>query len=74
MFRCKFKVEEVTRFENSRRLKLVATNKVDGDNKDWSKWTPSGHLEISVTNVDAFPRIDSLSVGDCYWIDINPVI
>jgi hypothetical protein len=38
-------------------------------NKSWSKWTPSGHISLSVTNPDA---IDKFEKGKVYTIDIYP--
>lgn len=26
-------------------------------NKQWSKWTPSGHLELNITNPDAMGKV-----------------
>jgi S-adenosylmethionine hydrolase len=40
------------------------------ENESWSKYTPSGKLEMSITNPDA---IDQFSVGQAYWLDISPV-
>lgn len=73
MFRCKFKVVEVAKYESGRKLKLTATSDNSGDNEDWSKYTPSGTFEIFVTNEVAFPRIDSLKAGELFYIDLNLV-
>ena len=73
MLRCKFRVESITREGSGRRLRLSASNQKDGDNKDWSQWTPSGSFEIYVSNQSAFPQIDAMNPGDHFWIDVAPV-
>lgn len=42
----------------------------EGTNKSWSKWTPSGHLSITITNPDA---IDQFEIGKAYYLDFAPV-
>ena len=39
------------------------------DNEPWSKYTPSGHLEMHVTNPDAFGAFEP---GQLVWLDISP--
>lgn len=73
MLRCKFQVFEVAKQSGGRRLKLSACTTTDGDNKDWSKYTPSGNFEIFVTNEAAYERIDALKAGDLFFIDLTPV-
>lgn len=29
----------------------------DEANKEWSKWTPSGELRLTITNPDVFPQL-----------------
>jgi hypothetical protein len=41
------------------------------DNESWSKYTPSGKLEMTVTNPGA---IDQFAVGQAYYLDFTPVI
>lgn len=40
------------------------------DNESWSRATPSGKIELAVTNPAA---IDQFSVGSAYYIDFTPV-
>lgn len=42
----------------------------DDDNKQWSKWTPSGELKMAVTNPAAISQFD---VGKAYYLDFTPV-
>lgn len=39
------------------------------DNKSWSKWTPQGKLEMTVTNPDAVAQFE---VGASYYLDFTP--
>ncbi len=71
--RCKFRLDQIIREGVGRKLRLNAANQLDGDNKDWSQYTPSGSLEIYVTNPAAFPKIDAMNPGDHFWIDIKPI-
>jgi len=40
------------------------------DNKDWSKWTPSGNLQMSITNPGAF---EWFQAGVEYYLDFTAV-
>lgn len=40
------------------------------ENVFWSKWTPSGMLQMTITNPDLF---DSFVAGKDYYLDISPV-
>lgn len=72
--RCKFMVVEVVKQQDARVLRLAATNAKDGDNDDWSQWTPSGHFEIQVTSPGMFAQIDRANPGDFYYLDLIPII
>ena len=54
----------------SERVVLLASTTTDGDNKDWSKWTPSGNLTFQITNPDAQGKIQP---GAVYFVTIEPV-
>lgn len=42
----------------------------DGDsNKQWSKWTPSGELRLSITNPTIFPELVN---GKVFFVDFTP--
>lgn len=73
MFRCKFQVADISKDEgyDNRVLRLQACVNDDGDNQDWSKWTPSGSFEMTVTNEAAFEKIDALKPGDIFYIDLT---
>jgi len=40
----------------------------DGENKDWSKWTPSGELRLTITNPDAY---EQFKLGKAYFVDFT---
>lgn len=39
-------------------------------NDSWSKYTPSGKIEMNITNPSA---IDAFDIGKAYYIDFTPV-
>lgn len=41
----------------------------DDANKDWSKWTPSGKITMSITNPNAIAQFE---LGDEYFVDFTP--
>lgn len=52
------------------RLKPVyGTYGDDESNKTWSKYTPNGSIEMTITNPDATSQF---SVGDAYFVDFTP--
>lgn len=38
-------------------------------NSQWSKWTPSGELTLTISNPEAY---EQLKLGQAYYVDINP--
>lgn len=38
-------------------------------NKDWSRWTPSGSITMSITNPSA---VEKFEVGKEYFVDFTP--
>lgn len=41
----------------------------DGDNAQWSKWTPSGSVAMAITNPAAHNEFE---VGKSYFLDFSP--
>lgn len=41
-----------------RVVRFTAVQATDDDNREWSKWTPSGYVEMTVTNPAAFERFE----------------
>jgi len=66
--RSKFRCISITETEGTDKPKqyvfVAATN--GEENKSWSKWTPCGRLEITITNPDA----KKFEVGKEYCLDI----
>lgn len=74
---CKFHVNTVKAVRNQGKdgwhSEEIIANAVHGDspeNKEWSKWTPSGQLTLQITNEAAFGR---LLPGDEIMIEITRV-
>ena len=47
-------IEQYAAPADSGSVKLVANNSKEGDNKDWSLYTPSGSITMMITNPPAF--------------------
>ena len=78
--RAKFKCESITLFEASStpneeyinsqvKLRAVHANGSE-ENDNFNKWTPSGSLELSITNPAAK---DFFVPGKFYYLDLTPV-
>lgn len=74
--RCKFRVSSVkhTAGQDGERtneeFEAMAVYAETGENKVWSKATPSGNLKLYITNPEAFDR---LRVGTEFYLDLIPV-
>lgn len=71
--RAKFKVQEVTRFapagtERSGRVVLTAVTSGSDENKTFWKYTPSGRIEMQITNADA---LNVFTEGDEFYVDFT---
>ncbi|WP_342361430.1 hypothetical protein [Terrarubrum flagellatum] len=77
MVRAKFFVEKIEHSDipgtdqyASITMRPVFGTYGDGEvNKTWSKYTPSGHLQITITNPSA---IDAFEMGKAYYLDFTP--
>ena len=59
--------------EHNRPMSKVVLQAVYGrgvENAAWSRATPNGHLDMTITNPDA---IGTFVPGQAYWLDISPV-
>lgn len=66
--RAKFKCESRTEYQGGQvNYKFLAAIQGD-DNKQWSIYTPSGSLEMSITN----PSAQVFIPGEYYYLDIIP--
>lgn len=42
----------------------------DDANKQWSKWTPSGEIRLTITNPDIYPELVN---GKTFFVDFSEV-
>lgn len=76
--RCKFYCSEVAQTKwghgegalDAERVKLSAVYDSTDANKAWSKATPSGQLEVTITNPEAMGQFKP---GKAYFLDVTPV-
>ena len=71
--RARMKVDSVTDYGSHKTVKLspVTTGDQTSPNYSYSKWTPSGSLELVITNPDAYNQFTPQKVFD---IDFNEYI
>lgn len=75
LLRCKLRVVEVTHEMNAdgsvnqERVKLCAVMGKEGDNAEWSRWTPYADFSIGISNPAAFNK---LSKGHEFYVDFTP--
>ncbi len=67
--RAKFKCTSVTAFENGKSAKLNAVYGTSEENKDFTQYTPSGELNINITN--EAPAVDFFEPGKEYYLDFT---
>lgn len=67
--RAKFYVSEYTETTTGNKIVLMPVCRGE-ENKEWSKWTPSGRLEMGVLNETAAKEF---IVGEEYYIDFTHV-
>lgn len=48
----------------------VYSDDPNSENKQWSQWTPSFHLDMTINNPGAWGKV---KVGDEFYIDFVPV-
>lgn len=68
MIRAKFKCSEIIQRENASITYILNPVTVGEENKEWSKWTPSGKLEMVITNPEA-----KFEIGKEYYLDFTEV-
>ncbi len=77
--RAKFYVREVSQFVwsagqrplvDQKTVKMSVVMGPDGDNAEWAKASPSGNLEITITNPAAFNQFE---VGQYVYLTMEPV-
>jgi hypothetical protein len=65
-----YKIEDASRYygEPAKSVRFSAVVSDGEVNKEWSKFTPSGNMEMVITNPDAF---DQFEQGKEYFLDIS---
>ncbi|MEK7178560.1 MAG: hypothetical protein AAB721_02820 [Patescibacteria group bacterium] len=48
---------------------VYASGPDDKANTEWSKWTPSGQLQMTITNPAAY---EQFQLGKAYYVDLTP--
>ena len=73
--RAKFKVTNIKDYDDTCKtisLEAVCAYDENGvrsdENESWSKWTPSGQININITNPDAFNQFEE---GVSYYVDFT---
>lgn len=71
MVRAKFKVVETRRIDyGSGAQEVVKLAPASGaGNESWSKWTPGGSIEMTITNPEA---VAQLELGKHFYVDFSP--
>lgn len=67
--KAKFRCSSVTKYEEQENVILAPVTDDNEDNKKWSKWTPSGQLELTITNEACWGAFEP---GKEYLLDIAP--
>ena len=72
MIRAKFRCTSITQHEGHQPIEVVklcaANGSKESANAQWSKWTPSGTLEIGISNPDAQGKFKP---GQHYFLDFS---
>ena len=68
--RAKFKVDQITQTQTGRTILMspVYSNDEKSENKQFWQWTPSGKIEMAITNPSAFNQFE---LGKEYYIDFS---
>lgn len=66
---CKFTCESVTNYNGSKTAKLRAVSGKEGDNSDFTKFTPNGEISVNITN-DA-PADGVFVPGENYYVTFD---
>lgn len=71
MIRAKMKCTNVNKDEQHEYVALVPVFGTSEENKTWSKYTPSGKLDLTISNTDAMGK---LVPGKEYYVDISEAV
>jgi len=51
------------------QVKVELTPVMDSGNSTWSKWTPGGSIQLTITNPEAY---EQFKPGETYFVDFTP--
>ena len=75
MIRCKMKVVErknqMWYGSEKPTVAVVLTAVTDDANKTWARFTPSGKIELTIDNPEAY---DQLELGKTYFVDFTEAL
>ena len=69
--RAKFKVSQINQFETQKQIIASAIYGHEGENADFTKYTPSGKLEMLVTN--EAPASEYMRPGDEFYLTFEKI-
>jgi len=67
--RAKFFVHSTTSFANDNGMVTLSPVCRGEDNKEWSKWTPAGKIEMTINNPAA---LEQFVPGEEFYVDFTP--
>lgn len=70
-YRAKFQMISVTQFTGQQKIEASPVTSGSEENKSFNKYTPSGKLELMIT--DDTSAFDALKPGQCFYMDITPI-
>lgn len=68
--KAKFKCDSVEHFKESKKAKFSPVMGYHGENADFTKLTPSGYLEIYIS--DETPAAEMFEPGKDYYLEFTP--
>ena len=68
--KAKFECFNIEEFDESKTVYLQAVIGGSDENKEWSKWTPSGNISMNISNPAAY---DKFVVGKEYYVTFENV-
>lgn len=70
-FRAKFKVWQAVKSDGRTNIQSSAIYGHEGENAEYSKYTPSGNLSIIID--DSTPAANHLQAGDEFYLDFTKI-
>lgn len=71
MYRAKFVVNSVLQMKGQQKVDATPVISGSDENKSFNKYTPSGRLELNIT--EETTAFDALKPGQEFYMDITPI-